>query len=183
MARYVKMHKLPKVEQVAVKGNVRALEAKDLQEVWVLMNKFMMKFKVKFMYSKKELGHLLLQRENVIHSFVVEDPASKKVTDFFSFYILPFQVLSKNNPHQKIITAYSFYNATSVNEMEDLMKMALLKARDLQVDVFNALNIMDNHKFLDSLKFSEGDGHLYYYLYNWKLKEGLTPEDIATILL
>lgn len=35
-------------------------------------------------------------------------------------------------------------------------------------DVFNALSILDNHLFLDDLKFGPGDGFLNYYLYNYR---------------
>ena len=37
--------------------------------------------------------------------------------------------------------------------------------------MFNALNVMDNQKVLDELKFGIGDGNLHYYLYNWKCPE------------
>ena len=35
------------------------------------------------------------------------------------------------------------------------------------MDVFNALDVMDNGTFLKDLKFGNGDGNLQYYLYNW----------------
>jgi glycylpeptide N-tetradecanoyltransferase len=34
--------------------------------------------------------------------------------------------------------------------------------------VFNALDLMDNRAFLESLKFGIGDGNLHYYLFNYK---------------
>jgi glycylpeptide N-tetradecanoyltransferase len=55
------------------------------------------------------------------------------------------------------------------------MKLALVKAKELGFDVFNALDIMDNGKFLEELKFGVGDGYLYYYLYNWRIQERLEP--------
>jgi glycylpeptide N-tetradecanoyltransferase len=38
----------------------------------------------------------------------------------------------------------------------------------LEMDVFNALDLMDNQEFLQELKFGIGDGNLQYYVYNWK---------------
>jgi glycylpeptide N-tetradecanoyltransferase len=35
-------------------------------------------------------------------------------------------------------------------------------------DVFNALDLMENKEFLETLKFGIGDGNLQYYLYNWR---------------
>ena len=34
------------------------------------------------------------------------------------------------------------------------------------MDVFNALDLMENSKFLEELKFGIGDGNLQYYIYN-----------------
>lgn len=34
--------------------------------------------------------------------------------------------------------------------------------------MFNALDLMENSKFLEELKFGIGDGNLQYYIYNWK---------------
>ena len=38
--------------------------------------------------------------------------------------------------------------------------------KQLNFDVFNALNVMDNDKFLKDLKFGMGDGNLQYYYYD-----------------
>ena len=35
-------------------------------------------------------------------------------------------------------------------------------------DVFNALSLLDNSLFLGELKFGAGDGHLNYYLFNYR---------------
>ena len=34
--------------------------------------------------------------------------------------------------------------------------------------MFNALTLLDNSMFLDELKFGAGDGHLNFYLYNYR---------------
>jgi len=38
---------------------------------------------------------MLLPRDNVIYSYVVESPEKKQITDFISFYRLPSSVLKK----------------------------------------------------------------------------------------
>jgi len=38
----------------------------------------------------------------------------------------------------------------------------------LGFDVFNALTLLDNSLFLEELKFGGGDGHLNYYLFNYR---------------
>lgn len=62
------------------------------------------------------------------------------------------------------------------------MSDALILARDKGVDVFNALDVMENLMIMDSLKFGIGDGYLQYYLYNWRSPEK-TSSEIGLVLL
>ena len=48
------------------------------------------------------MDHWLLPREKVINSYVVENPDSKKITDFLSFYHLPSSILSPNHNHTAV---------------------------------------------------------------------------------
>ena len=75
------------------------------------------------------------------------------------------------------------YNATTDNNLTELMKYALVKAKDLGFDVFNALDIMDNQEFLHELKFGVGDGFLHYYLYNWNLQQRLSVNQLGVVLV
>lgn len=71
----------------------------------------------------------------------------------------------------------------TANNIQDLMRYALVKARERGFDVFNALDIMDNTQFLQELKFGVGDGYLHYYLYNWNLTSRVPPSEIGVVLL
>ena len=56
---------------------------------------------------------------------------------------------------------------------------ALILAKRVKVDVFNALTSQDNCLFLDDLKFGAGDGYLNFYLFNYKafpVKGGIDSE-------
>jgi glycylpeptide N-tetradecanoyltransferase len=44
----------------------------------------------------------------------------------------------------------------------------LILANNLGFDVFNALTLLDNSLFLKELRFGAGDGHLNYYLFNYR---------------
>jgi glycylpeptide N-tetradecanoyltransferase len=46
--------------------------------------------------------------------------------------------------------------------------------------VFNALDVMENSKFLETLKFGIGDGNLQYYIYNWKCPN-IKPEKVSNL--
>lgn len=71
------------------------------------------------------------------------------------------------------------------------MKYALLFAKDLvpdgtRFDVFNCLNIMENHSFLKDLKFGIGDGVLNYYMYNYLVGSEtgqVLPTELGTVLV
>jgi len=78
--------------------------------------------------------------------------------------------------------AYSYYNVVTSVEWSKIMYDALILAKKMDFDVFNALDVMENELFLKDLKFKIGDGHLQYYLYNWKCPE-MKPPEIALVLL
>ncbi|CAG7716947.1 unnamed protein product, partial [Allacma fusca] len=60
------------------------------------------------------------------------------------------------------------YNVATSLSLQDLMQDALIIAKNSGFDVFNALDLMENKTFLETLKFGVGDGNLQYYLYNWR---------------
>jgi Myristoyl-CoA:protein N-myristoyltransferase, C-terminal domain len=41
---------------------------------------------------------------------------------------------------------------------------------------------MNHQKVVKELKFMPGDGYLHYYLYNWQLKQRLTPQEVGVML-
>jgi glycylpeptide N-tetradecanoyltransferase len=120
-------------------------------------------------FTQEEVEYFLLPRDNVINSYVVED--SKTITDFFSFYTLPSSIL-KHETHKLLRVAYSYYNVSTTNRLRQGIEDMLVIARDLGYDVYNALDVMENTEFLELLKFGVGDGHLHYYIYNWRVGGG-----------
>ncbi len=172
MARYVKILKLP--NELSIKG-LRPMEKKDVKVVHSLLNKYLERFDVHLHFSASDVEHFLIPRVGVIDTFVVENPQSHEVTDFLSFYHLPSSVL-KHEVHKTLNVAYSYYNVSNTVSAEELMKNALILAKQRDFDVFNALDIMENEHFLKELKFGIGDGNLHYYLYNWRIPELKSPQ-------
>ena len=62
------------------------------------------------------------------------------------------------------------------------MRDALICARNVQMDVFNALNVMENDQFLKDLKFGIGDGHFQYYPLQLEVRRD-AREDVGLVLL
>jgi glycylpeptide N-tetradecanoyltransferase len=175
MARMQKLYKLP--TETTTPG-LRLMEARDVDGVHALLATYLERFQLKIVFSKEEVAHWLLPRDKVIHSYVVCN-ASDTVTDFLSFYHLPSAILHHNDT---LHAAYSYYNVATSVPLEDLMKDALILAKNMGSDVFNALNLMENQEFLEELKFGTGDGNLQYYIYNWSCKY-MPPADVGIVLL
>jgi glycylpeptide N-tetradecanoyltransferase len=161
---------------------LRPMKNADLDQVYELFTTFQEKFKLIQVFEKEELGHWLLGGKSrktdsssiseVIKTYVVEDDAGK-ITDFFSYYLLPFTVLD-NPDHDGLGIAYLFYYASDAEgdaykpRLTSLINDALITSKQFGVDVFNCLTSQDNPLFIKELKFGSGDGFLNYYLFNYK---------------
>lgn len=176
LARTQKLYKLP---TAPLTPGMRPLEKKDVPVACKLLNQYLDKFSLHQTFSESEFEHALLTRANVVYSFVVEEKGV--VTDMCSFYSLPSTIIG-NKVHSTLRAAYSFYNFSTKTPWEALMNDALILAKSLDFDVFNALNVMENDVFLTPLKFGVGDGHLQYYLYNWRCPE-MPPKEVGLVLL
>lgn len=171
-------------------SGLRRMAAGDVDAALALLVKYQRRFELVQKFSKAEFAHWFLGDESisddtsrVIHSYVVED-ADGKITDFFSFYSLPFTVL-EHAVHKELGIGYLFYYASDADFAFDdrfsaeataalktrltaLIGDATILAKQAKMDVFNALTSQDNTLFLDALKFGPGDGFLNFYLFNYK---------------
>lgn len=148
----------------------------DVPAVTELFTRYMSRYDMSPMMTAEDLKHHFLsglgtgekndigRREGqVLWTYVVENPESHKITDFFTFYSLPSTII--NNPkHDLLEAAYLYYYASDVafqdgadsgalrTRLSELIKDALIIADQAKFDVFNALTLMDNVDFLDDLK-------------------------------
>ncbi|KAF2141005.1 uncharacterized protein K452DRAFT_251873 [Aplosporella prunicola CBS 121167] len=177
--RQILKYKLPTT--TATHG-LRPMQKKDVAQVQDLLVRYLARTDMSQEFSQEEVEHWLLHTDDspndqVVWSYVVEDPASNKVTDFFSFYSLESTVI-RDRANRVVKAAYLYYYATETAfEGEDkklkarlnaLMKDALILAKKANFDVLNALTLLDNPLFLEEQKFGAGDGQLHYYLYNYR---------------
>lgn len=176
MARMIKNYKLPTTTSTP---NLREMTEADVNGVHDLLTTYLKKYALHVEFSKDEVAHWLLPRPGVVNSYVVANDDDGKVTDFCSFYHLPSTIL---NQEDTLNAAYSFYNVATSVQLEELMRDALILAKENGSDVFNALDLLENKQFLEELKFGMGDGNLQYYLYNWACPT-MKPEEIGIVLL
>ncbi|OBT43102.1 hypothetical protein VE00_05534 [Pseudogymnoascus sp. WSF 3629] len=178
----VSKYRLP--ENTNTKG-LRPMEARDIDAVLDLLKRYLARFDMAPVFTREEVEHWLLQKkadtptkDQVVWSYVVEDPQTKKITDYFSFYSLESTVID-HPQHEVVRAAYLFYYATETGlttpfdkpalkvRLNALMNDCLILAKRYKFDVFNSLTLMDNVLFLEDQKFGKGDGQLHYYLYNY----------------
>jgi len=145
-----------------------------------LLNEYLSKFKLRIHFTDDEAGHWLVPRPGVVDAFVVDDPTTHKITGLISFFHINNKVL-KDNKHDEIRVAYSYYNVPGEHGMEALMRDALILAKNNGADVMNALKLMDNEEIFEKLRFGAGDGTLNYYLYNWGCPK-MEDRDVALVL-
>ncbi|RLN63306.1 hypothetical protein BBP00_00004230 [Phytophthora kernoviae] len=152
--------------QTATPG-FRSMERTDVPQVARLLKENLWKFHLAVEYDEKEIAHWMVPRLGVVSAYVVENVESHEITDVCSYYHLPSTIIG-DDKHKKIYAAYSFYNVATSVSLTQLMQDALVMAKKEQLDVFNALDVMENAEMLQPLKFGPGSGKLQYYLYNWR---------------
>jgi glycylpeptide N-tetradecanoyltransferase len=191
LARMIRTYKLVAKPQLS---GLREMEERDVSGVADLFTRYMQRFSMWPVMTLDEVRHQFLSGRGrmdepsehyrrpgqVVWTYVVEEANTGRITDFFSFYSLPSTII--NHPkHGLLEAAYLFYYASDAAFVEDskvdnnlkkrleaLIGDALIIANQAKFDVFNALTLMDNCSFLESLRFGAGDGLLNFYLYNWR---------------
>lgn len=175
MKSMLKLYQIPNKSSV----KLRPLMKEDISQVIDILTIYLSKFHLSQVFTKEEFEHWFITKENVVYSYVVEDKGI--ITDFISFYTITTQIIG-DDKYKELKVAYSFYNVSTRTGWDELMSEALIICKQLGFDVFNCLDIMDNNKFLKSLKFVEGNGKLKYYLYNWKCPI-TKPEGVGLVLI
>jgi len=178
MQRTIKIYRL---ESTPKTPGIREIKASDVPQACALLESYLKNYNLTTHFNQDEFAHWFLPRDGIVNTFVVEDPETHAITDMISFYTLPSSVLGNKN-HKTLKAAYSFYNVASKTNLVQLMNDALIFAKQRDFDVFNALDIFENETFMKPLKFGIGDGHLQYYLYNWKCSP-MQPKDVGLVLL
>ncbi|KAG4303872.1 hypothetical protein PORY_002726 [Pneumocystis oryctolagi] len=169
---------------------LRPISIQDLENVSNLLRSFLKKFELSQIFSNEEIKHWLIPKKHedsrkiTVYSYVVEDPSTGKITDFFSFYSLPSSIIT-DTKYKTLNAAYLFYYALEsgikknmdqaehkiyIDRLNLIIKDCLIIAKNMKFDVFNALTLMDNPFFLENQEFGPGDGKLNYYLFNYRAK-------------
>jgi len=178
LARTMKLYKVP--DEPSIPG-FRPMKEADVDQVFTLLSSKLAAYKVSPQFTREEISHWMIPRKNVVYSYVVENPETKNITDFASFYSLPSSVLG-HEKHKTLFAAYQFWTCAKSVSLSALTTDVFAMAKDEGFDVFNALDLMENMDIFEPLKFGIGDGLLQYYLYNWSMTP-FKPNELGLILL
>lgn len=122
LPQYMKHCQVP--SQVSLPG-FREIARRDIPHVRKLLRSYLARFAYAPVFTEAEIEHLFFKSRGVettagqrrtgqvVWSYVVEDPATKEITDFISMYSLPATVVKKS-AHSAINAAYLYYYATNV---------------------------------------------------------------------
>ena len=178
MGGITRAYALPEKTQCA---GIRPMKKEDAPAVLELLKAYLAPYKVAPAFDVEECCHWLMPTGDFIYSYVIENPKTKLITDFVSFYSLPSTVIG-NDKYQDLRAAYAYYYVSNTYTPTQLMRDALVLAKSLGFDVFNCLHMMANESFLSELKFGQGDGYLRYYLFNWKFPT-LKSNELGLVML
>jgi glycylpeptide N-tetradecanoyltransferase len=107
---------------------------------------------------------------------------TSEITDFCCFYTLPSSILGSQN-YSTLKVAYSYYNVSTKTSLTQLMKDALIVAKQKDIDVFNALDVIQNETFLKELKSGLSDWKLHYFPNNYRMRRVKTIRTRACTLI
>lgn len=149
-ARQITKYHLPSA--TATPG-LRVMQAKDIPVVLDLLERYLNRFDMAPRFSEEEMKHWMLHDdkaiEQVVWTYVIEDPKTHKITDFFSFYCLESSVIG-NQKHETVRAAYQFYYATETAFAE--------KEKDLK----ERLNLLMNDALILAKKVRDSHTHLIW---------------------
>lgn len=143
----------------------RRIEEEDMMKAYILLKKYLQTFHICSGFCFEDFKHWFTPRKNVIECYVLEDE-DNNITDMSSFYYVKSVVLEQ--PSKNIVKAYSFYNVCTKTPWEEMLYDTLIAAKNTGVDVFYALDTMDNWKFLHLLNFQPTGESQQYYINNWR---------------
>ncbi|XBW37692.1 hypothetical protein QEN19_003276 [Hanseniaspora menglaensis] len=150
------------------------------EETAILFKQHNQRYKLQHIFkTKEEFLHQFLPIKNVLSSFVTLNDEGK-VTDFISYYILPFNVLGeKHKTVETLKVAYLFHYcsdcASTLDNDRSLSARLGLLIQDMltdafykkKCDMFNCLTTQDNGLFIENENFNMGSGFLNFYLFNY----------------
>jgi len=99
---FAEKYKLPAKDKINIKGTIRPMEPKDVNEVLRLYKLQCEKHAIHLVFTKEHIKHHMLPKPNIVMTYVVVDTTNKdKLTDFMSFTYFHQTILNKEELKHK----------------------------------------------------------------------------------
>lgn len=176
LQRALKLNRLPETTKTS---GLRLMALADIPQVQALLTEYLRGFQLFPILNQEEVQHWFLPRDGVVDTYVVER-SDGAITAMVSFYTMSSIVLN-HLVHRRLKAAHALYAVTTSTPVQQIMEDILIIAKARGFDVFTALDVLGNKAFLESLRFTEGDAHMHYYLYNWQCPR-INPDKVGMVL-
>ncbi|ARF09649.1 N-myristoyltransferase [Indivirus ILV1] len=147
--------------------NFKKMDESHIDRAYELFNNYMDKYNVHPIFNKDDFKREFYNNK-FINTFVVEN-SNGQVLDFFSYYTLTTNVLKNNTKHKNIKRGYLYYYTCQNLTPYKLLQNILILVKTHGVDVFTALDNMENMYVLRELGFDETSTTYHQYMYNLKI--------------
>ncbi|XP_061665833.1 glycylpeptide N-tetradecanoyltransferase 1-like [Syngnathoides biaculeatus] len=173
-------HKFYRLPEDAKTAGFRPMTRGDVERTQELLRAHLGKFHLAASWSREEIQHWFLPREGLIDTYVGE-AGDGGLTGVVSFFGVSSKVLN-HQLHSSLRAAHLFCAASAAGgDLVRLVEDALLMLKTKGFDVVIAADVMDNQRFLETLKFGFSGKRLHYYLYNWRCPR-LSPDEVGMVL-
>jgi glycylpeptide N-tetradecanoyltransferase len=139
------------------------LEEYHIKTCFDLFNEYSNKFNFHPNFTIEQFKNMLLS-DNFV-TYVIEND-EKEAEDFISFYKTTTIVLN-NKKYKTFNVANLSYYTTINHSLYNLLDNLLIISKQMNFDLFSALDIMENKNLLEIFNFFKSRDTLNYYLYNY----------------
>ncbi|KAG0484694.1 hypothetical protein HPP92_008586 [Vanilla planifolia] len=169
--------------ETTIRG-LRKMESHDVDKVTLLLQAHLKRFLFAPEVDRHFVEHFVAPKEGLVQTYVVENPETKAITDFCSFFVQK-KTLENNHQYSELKYAVLFYYAASITPLEKLVGDLLIVASREGFDAVRTHRIAEYSGFLDRLLFSTppNASSVNYYIYNYRLQVAFDPINMGLFIL
>ncbi|KAI4379976.1 hypothetical protein MLD38_006212 [Melastoma candidum] len=149
----VEFYELPRSPDIR---GFKGMNVAHVRALTGLLYTYLQKFNLAPEFTEDDVKHWFLPRADLLHSYVNVTP-NGEIIGFCSFI-----TLRQPQQDRMLKLAFSFYNFTVGMPLQQLMRDAIIIARENQCDSFFVYKIMSNASFLTELRFFPSGWHIQY---------------------
>lgn len=156
---------------------LKKLKKENIEEACVLLNTYLERYSLHKKFDLEEFKYEFYNND-IVQSFVLFGD-DNNIVDFVSYKKTKSKIM-KQKKTEYINIAHLYYYTSFDETSFRLIKYMMIDARNENMDMFMAMDVMENACVLEELFFTF-DTNVNYYLWNWKSKH-LNASQIGYII-